>query len=400
MRTFRFAALLLVAALVLAGCSTVERRVGEGLAGEWTAGPFYEVPNPLPPGAPGTLIRSARLLGAPNGAAAWRVLYHSRDDAGADIAVSGIVVAPTAPTPAGGRTVVSWGHPTTGTAPRCAPSVGADPFDLVEGLGDLLAAGYVVAATDYANMGAPGPSTYLIGTTSGNSVLDAARAARALPETGANDRLLLWGHSQGGHAVLFAGERAATYAPELDLLGVATAAPAAELGELLDADIGDVSGVTIGSYAFDAYADAYRSRPGVTLDAILTPAGTAATPGMAQLCLIGQNDQLHAIADPLIGHYVRSDPATTEPWASLLRENTPGSVRLPVPLFVAQGEADTLVRPETTAAFVARECALGTAVTSLTIPGADHGFVADDALSTLIPWFAALPGSPRGNCPT
>ncbi|GAA1834305.1 lipase family protein [Pseudonocardia ailaonensis] len=389
-------ATVLTALLVLAGCSTVERRVGEGLAGEWTAGPFYEVPNPLPPGAPGTLIRSERLLGAPNGAAAWRVLYHSRDDAGADIAVSGTVIAPTAPAPPGGRTIVSWGHPTTGVAPRCAPSVGADPFDLVEGLTDLIGAGYVVAATDYSNMGAPGPQTYLIGTTSGNSVLDAARAARGLPEAGASNGLLLWGHSQGGHAALFAGERAASYAPELALKGVAVAAPAAELGALLDADIGDVSGVTIGSYAFNAYASAYASRPGVALDSILTPAGAAATPGMAQLCLIGQNDQLHAIADPLIGHYVKSDPATTEPWATILRENTPGSVRMPVPLFVAQGGADTLVRPETTAAFVQRECSLGTAVTSLVIPGVDHGFVADDALSKLLPWLAAPGGS---TCP-
>uniref|UniRef100_UPI0035E42A9B alpha/beta hydrolase family protein n=1 Tax=Pseudonocardia pini TaxID=2758030 RepID=UPI0035E42A9B len=146
---------------------------------------------------------------------------------------------------------------------------------------------------------------------------------------------------------------------------------------------------------FAAYAEAFQA----PLDAILTPEGAAATPGMAGLCLIGQNARLHAIAGPLVGRYLKADPSTTEPWASLLRDNTPGSVRLPVPLFVAQGGADTLVRPETTAAFVARECALGTAVTSLTVPGADHGFIAADALPQLLPWLAALPGSPRGTCP-
>jgi alpha-beta hydrolase superfamily lysophospholipase len=373
--------------LIVAGCGgSLERRVVDGVTDRWSGGPFYEVPAPLPEGAPGTLIRSERLLGAPDGAAAWRVLYHSRDVAGADVAVSGVVVAPTAPAPVGGRTVVSWAHPTTGVAPQCAPSVGDAPFSLIEGLTDLLHAGYVVAATDYPGMGATGPPTYLIGTTSANSVLDAARAARALPEAGAGPGLLLWGHSQGGHAALFAGERAAAYAPELQLRGVAVAAPAAELGALLDADIGDVSGVTIGSYAFSAYAEAYD----VPLDSILTPAGVEATPAMARLCLLGQNTQLHDIATPLIGAYVRADPATTEPWASLLRENTPGAVRMPVPLFVAQGLADTLVRPETTAAFVAREQALGTAVTSVTLPGVDHGFIGDDALPQLLPWFAAL----------
>jgi len=371
--------------LLVAGCgSSLERRVVDGVADGTTSAPFYQVPDPLPPGAPGAVIRSERLLGAPDGAAAWRVLYHSQDDRGTDIAVAGVVVAPTAPAPAGGRTVVSWAHPTTGTAPRCAPSVGDTPFSLIEGLQDLLDAGYAVAATDY-----PTVPTYLIGTTTSNAVLDAARAARALPETGASGNLLLWGHSQGGHAALFAGERAASYAPELTLRGVAVAAPAAELGSLLDADIGDVSGVTIGSYAFAAYSAAY----GAPLADILTPAGAAATPQMADLCLIGQNDQLHAIAGPLVGHYVKADPATTEPWATLLRQNTPGPARLPVPLFVAQGSADTLVRPETTAQFVAQQCAAGAEVTSLVISGADHGFVATDALPRLIPWLASPGGS-------
>lgn len=374
---------VLVVLFLLAGCgSTLERRVVEGVTDGATSGPFYEVPNPLPPGSPGALIRSERLLGAPDGAAAWRVLYHSRDERGADIAVSGIVVAPTAPAP--DRTVLAWAHPTTGTAQRCAPSVGDAPFSLIEGLADFLKAGYVVAATDY-----PTAPTYLIGTPTANSVLDVVRAARALPEANAGTDLLLWGHSQGGHAALFAGERAAAYAPELRLEAVAVAAPAAELAALLDADIGDVSGVTIGSYAFDAYAEAY----GAPLDAILTPAGVTATPQIADLCLLGQNAQQHDIARPLVGSYLKADPATTEPWASLLARNTPGAARLPVPLFVAQGSADTLVRPETTADFVRRQCALGTEVTSLVIPGADHGFVADDALPRLLPWLAAPGGS-------
>ena len=383
--------LLLACTLVLlAACgSSVERRAVDGLVDEWTAAPFYQLPDPVPPGPPGTLVRSERLGSAPAGAVAWRVLYHSRDLNGAELLTSGIVVAPDAPAPPGGRTVVSWGHPTTGTAPRCAPSVGSDPFDLVEGLSDLLKAGYVVAAADYPGMGAAGPDSYLLGATTGNSVLDAARAARALPGAGASDRLLLWGHSQGGHAVLFAGERAPTYAPELRLLGVAAAAPATDLGDLLEADIGDVSGVTIGSYAFDAYASVYRSTPGATLDTILTPAGAAATPAMSALCLLGQNAALHDIATPLIGRYLAADPTTTQPWAGLLSANTPGSARLPVPLFVAQGEADALVRPAVTAAFVAKECGLGTHVTSLTLPGVDHVVVALDAMPTLLPWLAA-----------
>lgn len=388
--TRRIAPLLLalVALLSLAGCGEGERLV-EGAVAEGHEAPFYAVPDPLPDAAPGTVIRSEPMPNAPAGAVAWRVLYHSRDLRGADVAVSGVVVAPAAPAPPGGRTVVSWAHPTTGAAPRCAPSVGVDPFWLIEGLPDLLRAGYVVAATDYPGMGAPGPNAYLIGETAGHSVLDAARAARALP-TGANDRLLLWGHSQGGQAVLFAAQSAPAYAPETSLRGVAAAAPATDLGGLLTADIGDVSGVTIGAYAFDAFATIYSDVPGATLDTVLTPAGAAATPGMAQLCLIGQNGELHRIADPLIGRYLAKDPTTTEPWAGFLRANTPGAVPIRVPLFLAQGGADTLVRPALTWAYADRACRSGTPVTRLPLPGAGHGQVAFGAIGSLIPWFGGV----------
>jgi alpha-beta hydrolase superfamily lysophospholipase len=392
------AAVACVVVLAIAGCSD-GRRLVEGAIGEQHEASFYDVPDPLPAAVPGTVVRSEPLPQGPAGALAWRVLYHSRDLNSADIVVSGVVVAPASPAPPGGRTIVSWAHPTTGAAQQCAPSLGVDPFDLIEGLQDLLKAGYVVAASDYPGMGAAGPDSYLIGESEGHSVLDAARAARSLP-SGASDRLLLWGHSQGGQAALFAAQDAATYAPELALRGAAVAAPATDLAGLLKSDIADVSGVTIGSYAFAAFSSVYRDVPGVSLGGILTPAGAAATPAMAKLCLFGQNGELHRIATPLIGHYLASDPATTEPWATLLRQNTPGATRVPVPLFVAQGETDALVKPELTWQFADHECGAGTRVTRLALPQTGHGEVALRALPTLLPWFAALESgiSPVANC--
>ena len=382
--------ILVIGVLAASSAWTLERRLGEGFFEEKTEAPFYALPTPIPAGAPGDLVRSGALASAPDGARAWRILYHSTDVHGRDILVSGVVVAPDKPTPAAGRTIVSWGHPTTGAAQRCAPSVGIDPFDTIEGLHDLLSAGYVVVATDYAGMGASGPDSYLIGVTEGNNVLDAARAARNLPETGTSNRLVLWGHSQGGQAVLFAGQMAAQYAPELQLEGVAVAAPATDLGELLKNDIGDVSGVTIASYAFAAYSRVYASTPGATLDTILTPDGAAMTTRMAGLCLFGQHEELHAIATPLVGGYLRGDPSTIEPWATLLEQNTPGAVGLTVPLFVAQGERDTLIHPDITTQFVEHERSLGTDVTYVSIPDTGHGLVALLAMPKLMEWLRHL----------
>ena len=60
-------------------------------------------------------------------------------------------------------------------------------------------------------------------------------ARRRLDGTGAGRDLLVGGHSQGGHAALFAGELAGSYAPELRLGGVMAAAPAADLEAILPA---------------------------------------------------------------------------------------------------------------------------------------------------------------------
>ena len=120
------------------------------------------------------------------------------------------------------------GRRATGAVTRCAPSNGIDPFVLVEGVTQLLAKGYVVVDPDYPGLGVEGPSSYLIGSTEGNSLLDAVRAARQLPEAHSGTDVLLWGHSQGGQAVLFGAQEATTYAPDLRVHAVAAAAPATE----------------------------------------------------------------------------------------------------------------------------------------------------------------------------
>jgi len=273
-----------------------------------------------------------------------------------------------------------------------------DPFDLIEGMTNLLDAGYAVAAADYPGMGVAGPDSYLVGVTEGNSVLDAVRAARHLDQTGvtADSDVLLWGHSQGGHAVLFAAQQAPSYAPDLKLTAAAVAAPAADLATLLDDDIGDVSGVSLGSYAFQTYQSVYGpSTPGMALTQVLTDDGAAATPQMAQLCLIGQNSQLHEIAGPLVGKYLSHDPATTAPWAGILQQNTPGNAPITVPLFVAQGLADQLVHPAATEQFVRQQCTKGTHVTFKEVPGAGHGQIALDVVPDVLTFFAgARAGAP------
>ena len=131
--------------------------------------------------------------------------------------MSGAIFIPPGKAPAGGRDVIAWAHPTSGVVEKCAPSLMPDTAGMIWGLQSMLAKGYVVVATDYPGLGTPGIHPYLIGESEGRAVLDSVRAARAMPQSGASNRFVVWGHSQGGHAALYTGELAKSYAPELEL---------------------------------------------------------------------------------------------------------------------------------------------------------------------------------------
>ncbi|MFC8682830.1 lipase family protein [Microbacterium ureisolvens] len=344
---------------------------------------FYAQPDDAADGDYGSLVKADSLLGAPLAARAWRIMYRTTDVHGDPAVATGVLVVPLTPAPSRGRTVVSWGHPTTGAARDCAPSYGFDPFVGIEGLRFLLDRGYAVVATDYVGMGTDGVDSYLVGATGGNAVLDAVRAARAVPDARASERVVLWGHSQGGQAVLFAAQQAADYTPELDLQAVAAAAPAADLPGLMSAHLDDISGVTIGAYAFTSYAEVY---PEASIDGILTPAARQIVPRMNQLCLLSNISKLHEIGQPLVGDFTTSDPTTTEPWATLFAQNSAGATAFDAPLFLAQGLDDELVVPRDTAEFAQHEATLGIDVTYHEIPFADHGTVAYLALPAMLRW--------------
>lgn len=214
---------------------------------------FYAAPDQVP-GTPGHLLRQEPFeRGIPDDALAWRILYTTTRDEGRPAVASAIVVAPGGGKP-GAREVIAWAHGTTGVHETCAPSVlegtfSTGAFFSVE---EVVEEGWVLVATDYVGLGTAGPHPYLIGQGEARSVLDAVRAARQMPELDLAERTVVWGHSQGGHAALWTGAIGPSYAPEVDLIGVAALAPASNLVALVD-NLGNVTGGSI----FAAYA----SRP-------------------------------------------------------------------------------------------------------------------------------------------
>jgi acetyl esterase/lipase len=347
---------------------------------------FYDVPAKVLPGPPGSIIRTEAFAGAPWGARAARVLYRSTGLAGEPIAVSAVVVVPTKPAPAEGRAIVAWAHPTTGVARKCAPSLLLDAaMPTVAGLDELVRRGYAVVATDYPGLGTDGVHPYLVGVSEGRAVLDSVRAVRAL--TGAGNRFAVWGHSQGGHAALWTADLAGGYAPELDLVGVAAAAPATELAVLFDDDLGTTAGQVLTALSLWSWSRVYNT----ALTSVVLPHAVEPVGRIGGQCISGFVDLLvDAFAYGAIEQgFLMGDPARIAPWSTYLAESTPGSRagKWP-PVFIAQGSADTLVDPPVTTAFAIKLCRQGVNVRYFSVPGATHDVIAQVSATKAVEWIA------------
>jgi hypothetical protein len=126
-----------------------------------------------------------------------------------------------------------WEHGTTGVLQKCMPSLLSVPTAGIPALDQILAAGRVVVATDYSFAEKGGPHPYLIGEGEARAGLDSVRAARRMPELTLAARTAVWGHSQGGHAALWTGIIGPRYAPDIEIVGVAAVAPAADIANIL-----------------------------------------------------------------------------------------------------------------------------------------------------------------------
>ena len=351
---------------------------------------FYEAPSPLPEGPAGTIIRSETIKGFHPMATAYRVLYKSTGYDGSPTAVSGFILVPDGPAPAEGRQVIAYTHGTVGVASNCAPSLVTNPEQqplLVEGGSELLEAGYVVAASDYQGLGTPGPHPYLVGDAEGMNALDGVRAARNLTEANAGEEFAVWGHSQGGHASLFTGQLAATYAPELQLVGVAAGAPVPNLEDLFAVNIKTTVGRVLIAMALQSWAKVYDD---ANLDQIVTPVARPLVGRIAKNCLYNRNQILASVPAALALDltFLHTPPWEAEPWKTIAETNAPGATRTNAPILIVQGDADKIVAPDVTARLVDTLCAEGETVDLRVLPRIGHLETGHVAAPDVLRWIA------------
>jgi dienelactone hydrolase len=373
----RSLAVLVVLAGLLCGAISADAKVRTGPAGV----AFYQAPKPLPGARHGDAIWARGARGGavvPGSGATEVVLYRSQDASGKTVPVSGLVAVPKGKAPRGGWPVITWAHGTTGIADSCAPSRddgrAAHAYNsyIYPLLSSWLKAGYAIVRTDYEGLGTAGDHQYLNGRAEGSGVLDMVRAARQV-DPRLSKTIIISGHSQGGHAALFAAALAPKYTPELRVKGTVAFAPASHLDEQIPLTSGIATPnpglsaliATIGYGLKAAYPDRVDLADSFSDEGVHLALKTRTT------CLADLTADAAGVAPAALF----KPGAVLGPIARLLDLNDPSHLKITTPVLLEQGAADTTVIPLFTDQLASelRRNGTGSRLYYRRIDGVDHG---------------------------
>jgi acetyl esterase/lipase len=282
--------------------------------------------------------------------------------------------------PLAGAPLVVWAHGSVGIAPKCAPSLldlsgAVDDQDFPVSVMRLAGYGFTVIAPDYSGFQfGQSPPGYFNAEDEAHSVLDATRAAANLLTT-MPDKVVIVGHSQGGHAALSAQSFAKAYGMKGTLAGVVAFAPLETTMAIWAAATTGAAGLTTKDTSSVLYAMEYaytagnlRGDTGGGLMVFQTAKQQAAKDAMlggecydsAKLQALGntpadffdmnyvQNVGLQCAANPLGADCTQapSTPAGDAPlWLKRWQEDRPALDAQSAPILIWYGAMDTSVTP-------------------------------------------------------
>ncbi|MGC4933892.1 lipase family protein [Gordonia sp. DT30] len=396
---------LLTTALVVATAGTASAVAAPTSAAPAAAGaptttpatPATDTAIPAPAGpAAGRVLSSSAIARTdlpPGAASGQRVTYVTRDQNNRMALSTGVFYVPLGNAPADGWPIFSWAHGTTGIADECAPSRTRRGDGVERPVIDALKRGYAVTATDYAGLGSAGESEYLGGRAAAHSVIDMIRAARAA-EHSLGTEWVSAGHSQGGHAALFAGHEAPGYAPELRLREILALAPASGIeGVLTKSFTPDVPSLgrinTVSALYLYILAGLDHARPDLHVTDHLTSAGKRFLDLARSECNGEVSQALRSVAPGSLLGSVLGGEQFAAALADYTRVPTSG---YPVPIRIDHGLLDPVVPFPLTAALVRSMQAAGTDVDLHTHTRADHTGVVADSVDEVMDTAAAAFG--------
>lgn len=332
----------------------------------------------------GQLISAEPIVETPDGMQAWRISYWTTTGKSAPIMATGMVVAPREPSTRA-RPVLAFAHGAWGVAQKCAPSLSRDFWKYTAGL-QAVSRGYTVVAPDYPGLGIEGVHGFLVGPDTARSVLDSVRAAGQIAGAAAGKRFAVWGESQGGHASLWTGQRARHYAPDLQLVGVAAAAPPTYLVDNLRQASDPSARTFLTTYAIYSWSRFY----GTSMSSV------AGAQSRGIITRMAENNCVNFDSLPRLGAILgimtlrrnlrNVDLGKIEPWAGYARTNSARPAQVDGPLLISQNPKDTIVAAAVTRRFARDACAANKRVRWIDINGKGHGTSASDTVGVTLDW--------------
>lgn len=350
---------------------------------------------------------------------AWKVQYASTDVTGAPIAVAGTVAVPTAPwTGSGARPVVAFNPGTLGLGPQCAFSkqLAGAYQDEYEGdqIAAILKAGYAVMATDGVGYLNGQTHPYVVGADSAHALLDGTRAALGLAGAGLSRTapVAIWGYSEGGAASLWAAQLAASYAPDLHVVGDASGGVPGDL----KVTASSLNGGPFAGFLADAVIGLSTAYPNEPFASLLNASGQAAVAQAKTVCVAGTvvdfagaNISSYTTAGLTLDQIYALSGSAGVTWGQVVDEQKLGvdiggpwsnaKYRIGFPVLQYRGLAEEIIPTSTEDATRQAYCAAGI-TTQWNLYVGDHLTTDNLAISDVINWFGQrFAGQPAtGNC--
>lgn len=330
--------------------------------------PFYTAPADIGSFQPGDVVRTRKIDTGPYvGTEGWQVAFRSTNSGGN--AIMGIT---TVLLPAGVHNppLVSYQALINSLGSRCNPSRSLFNGELQDAVGAMLpiGRGWAISLPDYL-----GPSVaYGAAKLSGMVTLDSVKAVQKVAELGlADSPVAIAGYSGGGMATAWAAALAPSYAPEVNLVGVAEGGVPMNLSKMANG-LGQDPHPAFG-LAFAAAMGLEREYPDLLpLSNQLNDLGRSMRTELTNACT---NDILRVGAGRSASQVSTSTSLLSSPEVRKVMDDN--SVELypgvpTAPVFEWHTPDDVLIPIDSVVNTISRYCAAGATVQSQLFPSPDH----------------------------
>ncbi|MET0197047.1 lipase [Rhodococcus sp. RS1C4] len=367
-----------VVAAVVVGSSAFVAQADPGPGSPIPANdPFYSYDGSLDV-APGTVLRSRPMVFATptltTPITGNQVLFRTTDQQGRGAVTAAAVLRPLIPGP---TKIVSYHMAYDALGSQCDPSYtlsGGATSPIAEAeqavIAGYLAAGYTVVAPDYEGE----ELEWTIGRQSGYAALDGIRAAEQFLQVPTSTPVGMIGYSGGSVPTQWGAEVAPSYAPELNLVGVAAGGLPVDLAHNLPY----VSGSAQWAGVIPALIVAYQRAYGLNTSEFVSDYGLQVMDQVDQECIAQFADDYPTLTDADMVKAPYTSLLDVPEVVEAINDNIMGTAGTPrVPMFLAVGHADpigdTIMITADVQALAHQYCSQGVDVQYSQYDGLTHG---------------------------